>query len=78
MKKQILALAAIGIISLSANAYAQSNNETPPNEPYVGSNEDNQQSKPEDMPITSRVHDRDRKQPNEETAPPQNRTGHDD
>jgi len=64
MKKQILILAAIGIISLSAGAYAQSDNSTPPNEPYAGGNEDNQAKKRENTRETS--HERKRTEQPEE------------
>ena len=82
MKKQILILAAIGVISLSANAYAQSNDSASPSEPYVSGSEENTDNKSENLAKkreTTREANQNRKN-KEEPVPekPQNRTGHDD
>ncbi|MCK5518460.1 MAG: hypothetical protein KAI61_03520 [Alphaproteobacteria bacterium] len=77
MKKQILVLAAIGIISLSASTYAQSNNETPPNETYAGNHDDNNQVKPSPNTQTN-SHIYNRNKPDTAQDKPKLHTGWDD
>ena len=80
MKKQILVLAAIGVISLSANAYAQSDNSTSPSEPYVSDSEENTDNEKYAKKRESFIETNHNRKNKDEPVPekPQNRTGHDD